>query len=219
MDRLLNLNPMDIEEQKNLAKSFNLSSKTPSELIQLLQKSIKSKFGIYSKTDKRNMMLDWFETEVNRLVSQGMEEEAAEEQAYEYAEELWNRSQRSINNIPPYHFWTIEKEIDDVVYDSVMQINENENCEIKIFTFDAKSSSLEEYKRLLKTIDESQVASVLLIKYFAMAKGVLFEWLRDDIKHWSEKKYSAIITTPLISETPTQSMIGLGILQTALISE
>ena len=96
---------------------------------------------------------------------------------------------------------------------------ENENCEIKIFTFDAKSSSLEEYKRLLKTIDESQVASVLLIKNFAMAKGVLFEWLRDDIKHWSEKKYYAIITTPLISETPTQSMIGLGILQTALISE
>ena len=99
MDRLLNLNPMDIEEQKNLAKSFNLSSKTPSELIQLLQKSIKSKFGIYSKTNKRNMMLDWFETEVNRLVSQGMEEEAAAEQAYEYAEELWNRSQRSIKSI------------------------------------------------------------------------------------------------------------------------
>ena len=210
---------MDINEQKNLATSYNLATTTTKELIQLLQKSIKSKFGIYSKPDKRNMMLDWFETEVNRLVSQGMEEEAAAEQAYEYAEELWNRSQRSINNIPPYHFWTIEKEIDDVVYDSVMQINENENCEIKIFTFDAKSSSLEEYKRLLKTIDESQVASVLLIKNFAMAKGVLFEWLRDDIKHWSEKKYYAIITTPLISETPTQSMIGLGILQTALISE
>ena len=65
---------MDINEQKNLATSYNLSTTTTNELIQLLQKSIKSKFGIYSKADKDKLMLDWFKSELNRLRSQGMEQ-------------------------------------------------------------------------------------------------------------------------------------------------
>ena len=64
---------MDINEQKNLATSYNLSTRTTNELIQLLQKSIKSKFGIYSKADKDKLMLDWFISELERLKSLGME--------------------------------------------------------------------------------------------------------------------------------------------------
>ena len=144
---------MDIEEQKNLAKSFNLSSKTPSELIQLLQKSIKSKFRIYSKADKDKLMFDWFNTEYERLLSQGMEKEEASDQAYDYAIALFNQLASSIRNVPPYHIWTIEKEIDDIVSESILQINYNECLDIKLFTFDAKNSSLEEYKSLLNTIE------------------------------------------------------------------
>lgn len=54
---------------------------------------------------KRNMMIDWFETEVNRLVSQGMEEEAAGEQAYDYAKELFKQFQKSSTGAKPVMVW------------------------------------------------------------------------------------------------------------------
>ena len=113
-----NYNHMDINEQKNLATSYNLSTTTTNELIHLLQKSIKSKFGIYSKTDKDhkyNLMGTWAQEEFDRLVSQGWDENAAKRRAIDYAKELWNRTENSIRNVPPYHIWTIEKEIDDIL--------------------------------------------------------------------------------------------------------
>ena len=212
---------MDINEQKNLATSYNLYSETTKELIQNLQGSIKYKFGIYLKSEeyKDKLMYEWFETEFDSLVSQGMEEEEAEVQAYDYAEELWNRTASSIQNVPPHHIWTIEKEIDDVVCKCILQINKNECLDIKLFTFDAKDSSLEEYKRLLNTIESTKSTIVLLIKNFAKAKGELFEWLRYDVKNGVAKNYQTIITTPLISDGQTQSLIGIGVLQTVLISE
>lgn len=212
---------MDINEQKNLATSYNLYSETTKELIQNLQGSIKYKFGIYLKSEeyKDKLMYEWFETEFDSLVSQGMEEEEAEVQAYDYAEELWNRTASSIQNVPPHHIWTIEKEIDDVVCKCILQINKNECLDIKLFTFDAKDSSLEEYKSLLNTIESTKSTIVLLIKNFAKAKGELFEWLRYDVKNGVAKNYQTIITTPLISEGQTQSLIGIGVLQTVLISE
>ena len=212
---------MDINEQKNLATSYNLYSETTKELIQNLQGSIKYKFGIYLKSEeyKDKLMYEWFETEFDSLVSQGMEEEEAEVQAYDYAEELWNRTASSIQNVPPHHIWTIEKEIDDVVCKCILQINKNECLDIKLFTFDAKDSSLEEYKKLLKTIESTKSTIVLLIKNFAKAKGELFEWLRYDVKNRAVKNCQTIITTPLVSEGPTQSLIGIGVLQTVLISE
>lgn len=212
---------MDINEQKNLATSYNLYSETTKELIQNLQGSIKYKFGIYSKSEeyKDKLMYEWFETEFDSLVSQGMEEEEAEVQAYDYAEELWNRTASSIQNVPPHHIWTIEKEIDDVVCKCILQINKNECLDIKLFTFDAKDSSLEEYKSLLNTIESTKSTIVLLIKNFAKAKGELFEWLRYDVKNGVAKNYQTIITTPLISDGQTQSLIGIGVLQTVLISE
>ena len=164
-------------------------------------------------------MYEWFETEFDSLVSQGMEEEEAEVQAYDYAEELWNRTASSIQNVPPHHIWTIEKEIDDVVCKCILQINKNECLDIKLFTFDAKDSSLEEYKSLLNTIESTKSTIVLLIKNFAKAKGELFEWLRYDVKNGVAKNYQTIITTPLVSDGPTQSLIGIGVLQTVLISE
>ena len=178
---------MDINEQKNLARSYNLSTKTTNELIQLLQESIKSKFRIYSKADKDEMMLDWFISETDRLVSMGMEQEEAEMQAAEYANALFNHLASSIRNVPPYHIWTIEKEIDDIVSESILQINKNECLDIKLFTFDAKNSSLEEYKSLLNTIESTKSTIVLLIKNFAKAKGELFEWLRYDVKNRAVK--------------------------------
>lgn len=212
---------MDINEQKNLATSYNLYSETTKELIQNLQGSIKYKFGIYLKSEeyKDKLMYEWFETEFDSLVSQGMEEEEAEVQAYDYAEELWNRTASSIQNVPPHHIWTIEKEIDDIVSESIFQINKNECLDIKLFTFDAKNSSLEEYKSLLNTIESTKSTIVLLIKNFAKAKGELFEWLRYDVKNGVAKNYQTIITTPLISDGQTQSLIGIGVLQTVLISE
>ena len=212
---------MDINEQKNLATSYNLYSETTKELIQNLQGSIKYKFGIYLKSEeyKDKLMYEWFETEFDSLVSQGMEEEEAEVQAYDYAEELWNRTASSIQNVPPHHIWTIEKEIDDVVCKCILQINKNECLDIKLFTFDAKDSSLEEYKSLLNTIESTKSTIVLLIKNFAKAKGELFEWLRYDVKNGVAKNYQTIITTPLVSDGPTQSLIGIGVLQTVLISE
>ena len=210
---------MDINEQKNLATSYNLSTRTTNELIQLLQKSIKSKFGIYPKADKDEMMLDWFISETDRLVSLGMEQEEAEMQAAEYALALWKHTASCIRNVPPYHIWTIEKEIDDIVSESIFQINYNECLDIKLFTFDAKDSSLEEYKSLLNTIESTKSTIVLLIKNFAKAKGELFEWLRYDVKNGVAKNYQTIITTPLISDGQTQSLIGIGVLQTVLISE
>ncbi|MCI6717382.1 MAG: hypothetical protein MR527_00240 [Prevotella sp.] len=212
---------MDINEQKNLATSYNLYSETTKELIQNLQGSIKYKFGIYLKSEeyKDKLMYEWFETEFDSLVSQGMEEEEAEVQAYDYAEELWNRTASSIQNVPPHHIWTIEKEIDDVVCKCILQINKNECLDIKLFTFDAKDSSLEEYKSLLNTIESTKSTIVLLIKNFAKAKGELFEWLRYDVKNGVAKNYQTIITTPLISDGQTQSLIGIGVLQTVLISE
>lgn len=213
---------MDINEQKNLATSYNLSTTTTHELIQILQKSIKSKFRISTKADKDlmyKMMGEWAQQEFNRLVSQGMNESEAEEQAMDYAEELFNQLANSIRNIPPYHIWTINKEIDDVVSEIVVQINKNEGSDIKLFTFDAKGSSLEEYKSLLKTIEAPKSTVVLLIKNFAKAKGELFEWLRYNVKNGAAKNYQTIITTPLISEGQIQSLIGIGVLQTVLISE
>ena len=212
---------MDINEQKNLATSYNLYSETTKELIQNLQGSIKYKFGIYLKSEeyKDKLMYEWFETEFDSLVSQGMEEEEAEVQAYDYAEELWNRTASSIQNVPPHHIWTIEKEIDDVVCKCILQINKNECLDIKLFTFNAKDSSLEEYKSLLNTIESTKSTIVLLIKNFAKAKGELFEWLRYDVKNGVAKNYQTIITTPLISDGQTQSLIGIGVLQTVLISE
>ena len=212
---------MDINEQKNLATSYNLYSETTKELIQNLQGSIKYKFGIYLKSEeyKDKLMYEWFETEFDSLVSQGMEEEEAEVQAYDYAEELWNRTASSIRNVPPYHIWTIEKEIDDIVSESIFQINKNECLDIKLFTFDAKDSSLEEYKSLLNTIESTKSTIVLLIKNFAKAKGELFEWLRYDVKNRAVKNCQTIITTPLVSDGATQSLIGIGVLQTVLISE
>ena len=212
---------MDINEQKNLATSYNLYSETTKELIQNLQGSIKYKFGIYLKSEeyKDKLMYEWFETEFDSLVSQGMEEEEAEVQAYDYAEELWNWTASSIQNVPPHHIWTIEKEIDDVVCKCILQINKNECLDIKLFTFDAKDSSLEEYKSLLNTIESTKSTIVLLIKNFAKAKGELFEWLRYDVKNGVAKNYQTIITTPLVSDGPTQSLIGIGVLQTVLISE
>ena len=217
-----NYNHMDINEQKNLATSYNLSTTTTNELIHLLQKSIKSKFGIYSKTDKDhkyNLMGTWAQEEFDRLVSQGWDENAAKRRAIDYAKELWNRTENSIRNIPPYHIWTINKEIDDVVSEIVVQINKNEGSDIKLFTFDAKGSSLEEYKSLLKTIEALKSTVVLLIKNFAKAKGVLFEWLCYDVENGAAKNYQTIITTPLISEGQTRSLTGIGVLQTVLISE
>ena len=210
---------MDINEQKNLATSYNLATTTTNELIQLLQKSIKSKFGIYSKADKDKLMRAWFKSELNRLRSQGMEEETAGEQAMDYAIALWKRTASCIRNVPPYHIWTIEKEIDDVVCKCILQINKNECLDIKLFTFDAKYSSLEEYKSLLNTIESTKSTIVLLIKNFAKAKGELFEWLRYDVKNRAVKNCQTIITTPLVSDGPTQSLIGIGVLQTVLISE
>ena len=210
---------MDINEQKNLATSYNLSTRTTNELIQLLQKSIKSKFGIYSKADKDKLMRAWFKSELNRLRSQGMEQKKAQRQAAEYAKALFNQLASSIRNVPPYHIWTIEKEIDDIVSESILQINKNECLDIKLFTFDAKNSSLEEYKSLLNTIESTKSTIVLLIKNFAKAKGELFEWLRYDVKNRAVKNCQTIITTPLVSDGPTQSLIGIGVLQTVLISE
>ena len=207
---------MDINEQKNLATSYNLATRTTNELIQLLQKSIKSKFGIYSKHE---MMLDWFISELERLKSLGMEQKKAQRQAAEYAVALFNQLASSIRNVPPYHIWTIEKEIDDIVSESIFQINYNECLDIKLFTFDAKNSSLEEYKSLLNTIESTKSTIVLLIKNFAKAKGELFEWLRYDVKNRAVKNCQTIITTPLVSDGPTQSLIGIGVLQTVLISE
>ena len=210
---------MDINEQKNLATSYNLATRTTNELIQLLQKSIKSKFGIYSKADKDKLMRAWFKSELNRLRSQGMEQKKAQRQAAEYALALWKRTASCIRNVPPYHIWTIEKEIDDIVSESIFQINKNECLDIKLFTFDAKDSSLEEYISLLNTIKSTKSTIVLLIKNFAKAKGELFEWLRYDVKNGAVKNCQTIITTPLVSEGPTQSLIGIGVLQTVLISE
>ena len=210
---------MDINEQKTLATSYNLSTKTTNELIQLLQESIKSKFRIYSKADKDEMMLDWFISETDRLVSLGMEFKKAKREAAEYALALWKRTASCIRNVPPYHIWTIEKEIDDIVSESIFQINKNECLDIKLFTFDAKNSSLEEYKSLLNTIESTKSTIVLLIKNFAKAKGELFEWLRYDVKNRAVKNCQTIITTPLVSDGPTQSLIGIGVLQTVLISE
>ena len=213
---------MDINEQKKLAKSYNLSIVTTNELIHLLQESIKSKFGFDLKTDdndKYNLMGTWAQEEFDRLISQGMTESEADEQAMDYAVKLWNQTANSIRNIPPYHIWTINGEIDDVVSEIVVQINKNEGSDIKLFTFDAKGSSLEEYKKLLMTIESTKSTIVLLIKNFAKAEGVLFEWLRFDVKNGAAKNYQTIITTPLISEGQTQSLIGIGVLQTVLISE
>ena len=210
---------MDINEQKNLATSYNLSTKTTNELIQLLQESIKSKFRIYSKADKDKLMFEWFKSEAKRLMSMGMEKQEALDQAYEYADALFNQLASSIRNVPPYHIWTIEKEIDDIVSESILQINKNECLDIKLFTFDAKDSSLEEYKSLLNTIESTKSTIVLLIKNFAKAKGELFEWLRYDVKNRAVKNCQTIITTPLVSDGPTQSLIGIGVLQTVLISE
>ena len=213
---------MDINEQKKLAKSYNLSIVTTNELIHLLQESIKSKFGFDLKTDdnyKYNLMGTWAQEEFDRLISQGMTESEADEQAMDYAVKLWNQTANSIRNIPPYHIWTINGEIDDVVSEIVVQINKNEGSDIKLFTFDAKGSSLEEYKKLLMTIESTKATIVLLIKNFAKAEGVLFEWLRFDVKNGAAKNYQTIITTPLISEGQTQSLIGIGVLQTVLICE
>ena len=217
-----NYNPMDINEQKKLAKSYNLSIVTTNELIHLLQESIKSKFGFDLKTDdnyKYNLMGTWAQEEFDRLISQGMTESEADEQAMDYAVKLWNQTANSIRSIPPYHIWTINREIDDVVSEIVVQINKNEGSDIKLFTFDAKGSSLEEYKKLLMTIESTKSTIVLLIKNFAKAEGVLFEWLRFDVKNGAAKNYQTIITTPLISDGQTQSLIGIGVLQTVLISE
>ena len=210
---------MDINEQKNLATSYNLSTTTTNELIQLLQKSIKSKFRIYSKADKDKLMLDWFKSELNRLRSQGMEQKKAQRQAAEYALALWKRTASCIRNVPPYHIWTIEKEIDDIVSESIFQINKNECLDIKLFTFDAKDSSLEEYISLLNTIKSTKSTIVLLIKNFAKAKGELFEWLRYDVKNRAVKNCQTISTTPLVSDGQTQSLIGIRVLQTVFISE
>ena len=211
---------MDINEQKNLATSYNLSTTTTNELIQLLQKSIKSKF--YSNVDvdhQLKRMREWYYEEKDRLCSQGMDEFTAGEKAYKYSQKLWNQLASSIRNVPPYHIWTIENEIDDIVSESIFQINYNECLDIKLFTFDAKNSSLEEYKSLLNTIESTKSTIVLLIKNFAKAKGELFEWLRYDVKNRAVKNCQTIITTPLVSEGPTQSLIGIGVLQTVLISE
>lgn len=210
---------MDINEQKNLATSYNLSTKTTNELIQLLQESIKSKFRIYSKADKDKLMFEWFKSEAKRLMSMGMEKQEALDQAYEYALALWKRTASCIRNVPPYHIWTIEKEIDDIVSESIFQINKNECLDIKLFTFDAKNSSLEEYKSLLNTIESTKSTIVLLIKNFAKAKGELFVWLLNYVENGAVKNCQTIITTPLVSDGPTQSLIGIRVLQTVLISE
>ena len=191
---------MDINEQKKLAKSYNLSIVTTNELIHLLQESIKSKFGFDLKTDdnyKYNLMGTWAQEEFDRLISQGMTESEADEQAMDYAVKLWNQTANSIRNIPPYHIWTINGEIDDVVSEIVVQINKNEGSDIKLFTFDAKGSSLEEYKKLLMTIESTKSTIVLLIKNFAKAEGVLFEWLRFDVKNGAAKNYQTIIKQSL----------------------
>ena len=210
---------MDINEQKNLATSYNLATRTTNELIQLLQKSIKSKFGIYSKADKDKLMLDWFISELERLKSLGMEQKKAQRQAAEYAKALFNQLASSVRNVPRYHIWTIEKEIDDIVSKINYQNNKNECLYIKLFTFESKNSTIKEYKSLLNTIESTKSTIVLLIKNFAKAKGELFEWLRYDVKNRAVKNCQTIITTPLVSDGQTQSLIGIGVLQTVLISE
>ena len=164
-------------------------------------------------------MRAWFKSELNRLRSQGMEEETAGEQAMDYAIALWKRTASCIRNVPPYHIWTIEKEIDDIVSESIFQINKNECLDIKLFTFDAKDSSLEEYISLLNTIKSTKSTIVLLIKNFAKAKGELFVWLLNYVENGAVKNCQTIITTPLVSDGPTQSLIGIRVLQTVLISE
>lgn len=91
--------------------------------------------------------------------------------------------------------------------------------DIKLFTFDAKDSSLEEYISLLNTIKSTKSTIVLLIKNFAKAKGELFVWLLNYVENGAVKNCQTIITTPLVSDGPTQSLIGIRVLQTVLISE
>lgn len=54
---------------------------------------------------KYKMMGDWAESEFNRLVSQGLDEETAEEQAMDYAEDLFKQFKKSSVGAKPVMVW------------------------------------------------------------------------------------------------------------------
>jgi len=219
---------MDLLEQQKLAQSYNLSTSSEEEIIQRLSSQIKQKFSLgqwnekKQKEIKRSFLVRYAEEEFNRLVNyQGLPEEDAIGRAMDYAKELWKRTETTSSSLPPYHIWTIEKEIDNsVVQFIVSTINKKDNTNIKLYIFDAKVSSLDEYKSILRQIEASESPSVLLIKNFTLSNGTLFEWLRDDIKNGSRKSYYTIASSPLIvPEEYTENWdAGMGVLQTVLIT-
>lgn len=94
-------------------RSENIPEYDMREIVSLIMTQLKvafqaGEFNFDSETGEKlrdNMMFDWFNTEYERLLSQGMEEEEASDQAYDYAEELFKQFQKSPRNIKPLMIW------------------------------------------------------------------------------------------------------------------
>ena len=94
-------------------RSENIPECDMREIVSLIMTQLKvafqaGEFNFDSEAGEKlrdNMMFDWFNTEYERLLSQGMEEEEASDQAYDYAEELFKQFQKSPRNIKPLMIW------------------------------------------------------------------------------------------------------------------
>ena len=94
-------------------RSENIPECDMREIVSLIMTQLKvafqaGEFNFDSEAGEKlrdNMMFDWFNTEYERLLSQGMEQEEASDQAYDYAEELFKQFQKSPRNIKPLMIW------------------------------------------------------------------------------------------------------------------
>lgn len=94
-------------------RSENIPNKNMSEIVELVMTQLKIAFEAcefnFDTEDgqklKDEMMLDWFISETERLVSLGMEQEEAEMQAAEYANELFDQYKNTPKKVKPVMIW------------------------------------------------------------------------------------------------------------------
>ena len=94
-------------------RSENIPECDMREIVSLIMTQLKTAFqaGEFNfETEageqmKYQMMGEWAEIEFNRLVSQGLDEDTAEEQAMDYAEDLFKQFQKSTVSVKPVMVW------------------------------------------------------------------------------------------------------------------
>lgn len=190
---------MTLREQKELATKHNLSTSTDSVVMDQIKSELKYHFNIKSSEDKENlrkMQMKWATEKYKELLSDGMDEKEAKDEALDFALEMTSQLKTSSKS-SVWCIWSLGDSVERVIDNAVGEINDEYDMSMKLYVFDAYIGTTQDFDSVIQIIRDTKESAALLIKNCTWTTPDVFRCIYNAVRYPDAKNPYVILTSPL----------------------